>query len=93
MDLMLFVPLAVGVVTGLTQAAKAAGLPDKTAPLVEVVLGIAFTVAGVQTGAVTTIAAIAAAAMFWSVLYGTIIGLSAGGLYTYARAAREAAGS
>lgn len=91
MDLMLFVPLAIGIVAGLTQGAKAAGLAEKFAPIVEVGLGIAFTFAGVVTGAVTTTATVAPAASFWAVLYGTVVGLSAGGLYTYAKAAREAA--
>lgn len=91
MDLMLFVPLAVGVVAGLIQAAKAAGMADKFAPIAEVALGIALTFAGVVTGAVTTTASIAPAAAFWAVLYGAIVGLSAGGLYTYAKAARDAA--
>ena len=93
MDLMLFVPLAIGVVTGLTQAIKAVKalrFPDDAAPILEVALGVGFVVAGVQSGAITTTVAVHSAALFWSVLYGTVVGLSAGGLYTYAKAARDA---
>lgn len=91
MDITLFIPLAAGVVTALTQGAKAVFLPDRWAPVFEVVLGVVGCVAGVSTGAVT-MAGIAdlksGAAIFWAVIDGCIIGLSAGGLYTYAKTAR-----
>ena len=91
MDLLVFVPFAIALVAAVTQAAKAAGLPTAIAPLFETALGIVLAVGGVETGAVTvTDAAAAAAAVYWAILYGAVIGLSAGGLYTYAKAARDA---
>lgn len=82
MDLLVFVPLAIAVVTGLTQLAKGVGLEPKLAPLVELVLGIAFVTGGVLRGAVLIPSTTPGDPLFWAVLYGCITGLSAAGLYT-----------
>lgn len=89
MDLMLFVPFAASIVTGLTQVAKRAHYPEHLASLLEVALGVTFTVTGVASGAVTTSAFAAPAALFWAAAYGVVVGLMAGGLWTYIKVARD----
>lgn len=92
MEILVFVPLAIGITIAFTQLVKAAGLPGRIAPLIEFALGVLLVVAGVGSGAVTLPMADLPvnAAWFWSALYGAIVGLSAGGFYTDRRTAGQA---
>ena len=66
-----------GIVTGLVQVAKTAGLQDRWAPLASVLLGLAL-----------GLFYVAAAAVTWpvGVLGGIVAGLTASGLYSGTRA-------
>ncbi len=93
MELLAFVPIAIAVVAGITQIAKGLGLPSAWAPLIEVGLGVVCVVGGTLTGAVASSDPDIAQGtlLFWSVLYGVIVGLTSAGLWQYGQQMTDAA--
>lgn len=84
MDILVFVPVAVGIVFALIQLLKQVGITGPFAALLELLLGLAFTLTGVLSGAITveTGDLPVTAKWFWACVYGLIVGLSAAGVYT-----------
>lgn len=84
MDVLIVTPIAIAIITGITQALKGAGMNPLLAPIVEIGLGLIFMMGGVWLGAVTVdIGDLPVKAqLFWAGVYGLIAGLSAAGLYT-----------
>lgn len=82
MDIVVFAPILAPVLVGLLALVKTAGLEARWVPLLSVILGVAFNYTAVVTGAIVVTGSAGSAAVFFSILYGAMSGLSACGLYS-----------
>jgi hypothetical protein len=72
-----------GIIVGIVQTAKSAGMPDRFSPILAVVLGV------IIYGGWSAVSALDPATWFTNILLGISAGLGASGLYSGTKALRE----